>query len=225
MRVLALTGSAPTPGGGSDQGVSVATAGAAAAVVKQYADDLAFALAQLDVDGMAGVLDALVTALREGRRVLVAGNGGSSTAALHIASDLMAASGALEAGPGGVPQALALTENVARLTAIANDFSYDEVFSRQLPAWGRPGDVLLLLSVSGRSPNLVRAATAGRDLGMTVLAALGDAGALGPLADRFVVFGQADYGITEDLHVSLGHMAVRILGGGDACRFQAAVDG
>jgi D-sedoheptulose 7-phosphate isomerase len=60
---------------------------------------------------------------------------------------------------------------------------------------------------------------------MTVLAAIGDPGELAPLTDRYVVFGQADYGLTEDLHVALGHMAVRVLGGGDACRYRAAVDG
>ncbi|MFG1811497.1 SIS domain-containing protein [Streptomyces sp. NPDC049040] len=207
---------------GPDSGpVPASVSAGAAAVVKQYVDDLTLALAQIEVGSMADVLETLVLAVRENRRVLVAGNGGSSTAAVHIASDLMAASADL----GGTAQAVALTENVARITAIANDHCYDEIFSRQLPAWGRPHDVLLLLSVSGRSPNLVRAAEAGRGLGMTVLSALGDPGDLVRLSDRSVVFGQADYGLTEDLHVSLGHMAVRVLGGGDACRYRAAVDG
>lgn len=191
-------------------------------MVKSYVDDLTLALAQMEAGSTAAVLETLVVAIREGRRVLVAGNGGSSTAAIHIASDLMAAS----AAPGGTaPQAVALTENIARVTAIANDYSYDEIFSRQLPGWARPGDVLLLLSVSARSANLVRAARAGRDLGMTVLAAIGYPGELAALTDRHVVFGQADYGLTEDLHVALGHMAVRVLGGGDACRYRAAVGG
>lgn len=208
---------------GTDPGTEPASVRAGAeAVVKSYVEDLTLALAQIEVGSMAGVLETLVLAMREGRRVLVAGNGGSSTAAIHIASDLMAASGTLN---GATPQAVALTENIARVTAIANDYSYDEIFSRQLPGWARPDDVLLLLSVSGRSANLTRAATVGRDLGMTVLAALGDPGAVAPLADRSVVFGQADYGLTEDLHVSLGHMAVRVLGGGEACRYRAAVGG
>jgi len=188
------------------------------AVVKQYVDDLTLALAELDVSSLTGVLQTLVDALHGGRRILIAGNGGSSTAAIHIAADLAAASGALTSSP----QIVALTENIARVLAIANDYSFDEVFSRQLVGRARPGDVLLLLSVSGRSINLVRAAKAGREIGMTVLAALGDAGGLAALADRSVVFGQADYGLTEDLHVALGHMAVRVLSGGDACRYQAA---
>jgi D-sedoheptulose 7-phosphate isomerase len=186
-------------------------------VVKQYVDDLTLALARLETGPLSDLLETLVVALHAGARVFVAGNGGSSTAAIHIASDLMAASGAA----GGAPQIVALTENIARVTAIANDYSYEEIFSRQLIGWGRPRDVLLLLSVSGRSANLVRAARVGRDLGMTVLAALGNPGELAGLADRQVIFGQADYGLTEDLHVSLGHMAVRVLRGGDACRYTA----
>lgn len=215
MNVGTTSGTGPASGPAAVEAAAVAKA-----VVKQYIDDLTLALAQLEAGSMADVLETLVLAMREDRRVAVAGNGGSSTAAIHIAGDLTAASAAL----GGTPQARALTENIARVTAIANDYSYDEIFSRQLTGWARPGDVLLLLSVSGRSANLVRAAEAGRDLGMTVLAALGDTGDLAALADRFVIFGQGDYGLTEDLHVALGHMAVRILGGGDACRCTAAVD-
>lgn len=199
---------------------AAASAVEAEEVVKQYVDDLTLALAQLEVGSMTAVLEAVILALRGGGRVLVAGNGGSSTAAIHIASDLTAASATLDSAP----QSLALTANIARITAIANDYSYAEIFSRQLTGLGRPRDVLLLLSVSGRSANLIRAAQVGRDLGMTVLAALGDAGELAPLADQSVVFGQADYGLTEDLHVALGHMVVRALSGGDACRYQTAVD-
>lgn len=243
-----LSGSAPTSGADPDTGPASAPASEpvaqppvgspagpvagsgsvsaeAAAAVKSYVDDLTLALAQMEAGSTAAVLEELVLAIREGRRVLVAGNGGSSTAAIHIASDLMAASAALGRERDSAPQAVALTENIARVTAIANDYSYDEIFSRQLPGWARPGDVLLLLSVSARSANLVRAAEVGRDLGMTVLAAIGDPGELAALAHRHVVFGQADYGLTEDLHVALGHMAVRVLGGGDACRYRAAVDG
>lgn len=220
--VWAVGGDAPMTASGDSQSGPEAepdsdTTGAET-VVKQYVDDLTLALAQLETGSMTDLLETLVLALRAGSRVFVAGNGGSSTAAIHIANDLMAASGAL----GSAPQVMALTENIARVTAIANDFSYDEIFSRQLMGWGGPRDVLLLLSVSGHSANLVRAAEVGRDLGMTVLAALGNAGDLARLADRPVIFGQADYGLTEDLHVALGHMAVRVLRGGSACRYPGA---
>ncbi len=184
-------------------------------VVKGYIEDLVLALTCIETATLTGLLDELLDALGAGRNVYVAGNGGSSTAAIHIASDLAAASAPL----AKTGSATALTENIARLTAIANDHSYDEIFSRQLHDAGRPGDVLLLLSVSGHSANLVRAAHAGRDLGMVVLAALGNAGPLSAVVDHAVVFGQGDYGLTEDLHVALGHMAVRLLRGGRACRY------
>jgi D-sedoheptulose 7-phosphate isomerase len=203
-------------GSGNDEAASIPVATGAETMVKQYVDDLTLALAQLETGALTDLLEELILALHAGRRVFLAGNGGSSTAAIHIAGDLMAASGSLDSAP----QVVALTENIARVTAIANDHSYDEIFSRQLAGWGRPGDVLLLLSVSGHSANLVRAARAARELGMTVLAALGNSGELGRLADRSVLFGQGDYGLTEDLHVALGHMAVRVLRGG-ACRYPA----
>lgn len=205
--------------GGSEAEPGSAPAGTET-VVKQYVDDLIQALARIETGSLTEVLESLVAALHAGSRVFVAGNGGSSTAAIHIASDLMAASGTL----GSAPQVVALTENVARVTAIANDYSYEEIFSRQLTDWGRPRDVLLLLSVSGHSANLVRAARTGRELGMTVLAALGNPGELALLAHRPVILGQADYGLTEDLHVALGHMAVRVLRGGDACRYVTGRD-
>ena len=90
-------------------------------MVKQYVDDLTLALAELDVGSLTDVLQAILDALHTGRRVLIAGNGGSSTAAIHIAADLAAASGALTSSP----QIVALTENIARVLAIANDYSFD----------------------------------------------------------------------------------------------------
>jgi D-sedoheptulose 7-phosphate isomerase len=187
-------------------------------VIKQYLEDLTVALAKIEIGPLSDFAEELIVALNNGRRVYIAGNGGSSTAAIHIASDLMAASGSL-AGP---PQVIALTENVARITAIANDYSYDEIFSRQISDHGARGDVLLLLSVSGNSPNLVRAARTGREREMTVLAALGNAGSVSEIADRTVVFGQADYGLTEDLHVAFGHILVRLLRYGRASRHDSA---
>jgi len=126
-------------------------------------------------------------------------------------------------GIDGIAQlSIAVNARVAQVTDCGDTAL--EIFSRQLVGRARPRDVLLLLSVGGRSANLVRAARVGRELGMTVLAALGNAGGLARLADRPVVFGQGDYGLTEDLHVSLGHMAVRVLRGGAACRYKEIGD-
>jgi D-sedoheptulose 7-phosphate isomerase len=189
-----------TPTGPSSDEVSTA-------VVTGYLADLHATVQQMD---LAAVVAATHRALISGRTVFIAGNGGSATAATHMASDWANASAGLLASP----RVVALNDNVARLTAIANDHSYEEVFSRQLYGQGRPGDVLLLLSVSGNSPNLLAAARVAREQGMTVLAALGNRGSVAQLAHYTTVFGAADYGLTEDLHLAVNHMVVRLLDGG-----------
>ena len=130
----------------------------------------------------------------------------------HMASDLSAAS------RFGASVIVALPDNIARLTAIANDFSYEDVFARQVEAIGQPGDVLVLISVSGDSPNLLAAAAAARKAGMRSLALLGRPSALLPSMDCSVVLGDGDYGLAEDLHLAVTHMAVRMLRGTHAHR-------
>jgi D-sedoheptulose 7-phosphate isomerase len=107
--------------------------------------------------------------LLAGRRLLVAGNGGSAAQAQHLTGELV--------GRYGVERpalsAIALVEDVSSLTAIANDYGWEEVFARQVRAHGRPGDYLLALSTSGESCNLVQAARCGRDVGMRCWALTG----------------------------------------------------
>lgn len=111
----------------------------------------------------------LADVLRRGGRLLVAGNGGSAAEAHHLTAELV---GRLRDDRQAL-SAIALTAETASVTAVANDYGYQEVFARQVRAHGRPGDVLLLLSTSGRSPNLLAAADAGAALGMRVLAFTG----------------------------------------------------
>jgi phosphoheptose isomerase len=112
-----------------------------------------------------------------GRRLLAAGNGGSAAEAQHLTAELVGRFLA-ERRPFS---AIALCAETSSLTAIVNDYGADEMFARQVEAHGRPGDVLVLLSTSGRSPNVVRAAARGRDAGMTVWGLTGRAPC--PLAD------------------------------------------
>ena len=118
----------------------------------------------------AGV--ALAEALRSGNKVLACGNGGSAGDCQHFAAELV---GRFERERAGLP-AIALTVDSSALTAIANDYSYDVVFSRQVEALGREGDVLLALSTSGNSRNVIAAMPAARARGMPVLALPGRAG-------------------------------------------------
>ena len=118
----------------------------------------------------------IVAALRAGGRVLLCGNGGSAADAQHFAAELVNRF-LLERAPYA---AIALTTDTSVLTSIANDYSYEQVFSKQVQALGRPGDVLVAISTSGNAPNVVRAAEAARALGMAVAVFTGKTG--GPLA-------------------------------------------
>jgi D-sedoheptulose 7-phosphate isomerase len=196
-------------------------------VVKQYLTDLSSAIDRIDQTALAELAALLYEAIVAGRRVFIAGNGGSAAAASHMASDWSVPTPIpLSAVPVGdsrrqLPMIIALNDNIARLTAIANDHCYEEVFSRQIEGRGRPGDVLLILSVSGGSPNLVRAARLARRQGMSVLSVLGHRGSVAAESDHVVVLGAGDYGVTEDLHLAVNHMVVRLLDGGAARVYSA----
>lgn len=125
-------------------------------------------------ESLAGRIEAAVElcviALRSGHRILFAGNGGSAADAQHWAGELV--SRFYYDRPGLA--AIALTTDSSILTAIGNDYGYDYVFARQVEALGQPGDVLVAISTSGRSPNIVRAVGASRDRGMRVIGFTGN---------------------------------------------------
>lgn len=119
--------------------------------------------------------EALAAALGRGRKVLACGNGGSAGDCQHFAAELV---GRFERERPGLP-AIALTVDSSALTAIANDYSYDVVFAKQVEALGREGDVLLAISTSGNSRNVIEAMRAARSRGMSVIALTGrDGGAM-----------------------------------------------
>jgi phosphoheptose isomerase len=135
-----------------------------------------------DLERRAGLVDRwgaeLAAVLGAGGRLLAAGNGGSAAEAQHLTAELV---GRFET-PGRRPlSAIALCAETSSLTAIGNDFGFDQAFARQVTAHGRAGDVLVLLTTSGRSQNLVRAAEAGREAGVQVWAMTGPAP--NPVAD------------------------------------------
>jgi len=151
--------------------------------ISEMIDDLVAAVARLDatarqtLDAIAGML---MEALESGGRVYVCGNGGSAADAQHIAGEL---AGRFRRDRPALA-CVALTTDTSVLTAVGNDFSYEQVFSRQVEALGRPGDVLWALSTSGNSPNVLAAARTAAAAGMKVVAMTGAAGgALGELAD------------------------------------------
>lgn len=122
--------------------------------------------------------DLLIGALRTGGKVLSCGNGGSAGDAQHFSSELL---NRFERERPGLP-AMALTTDSSTVTSIANDYAYEQVFSKQVLALGRPGDALLAISTSGNSPNVVAAIQAAHAQGMRVVALTGrDGGSMAPL--------------------------------------------
>lgn len=162
----------------------------------------------MDVSCVNSLLTRLDAVIQAGRGLFLCGNGGSAATAMHLAHDLSAA--ALDMGHAPC-RVQALSDSPVRLTAIANDTAYEQIFTRQLAASAVPGDALLVLSVSGESPNVVAAARYARTAGLQVLVVVGRPSTLADLGDVAVVAGGGDYGVSEDIQLSIGHMAVRML--------------
>jgi D-sedoheptulose 7-phosphate isomerase len=152
---------------------------------------------------VAAIVAAIVGAFRNGKKVLWCGNGGSAADAQHLAAEF---SGRFLRERGGLPSE-ALSVNTSALTAIANDFGYDAVFERQVEAFVQPGDVVVGITTSGKSPNVVRALEAANRLGATTVAFSGNGG--GPLADiaDLVLLGPHGYSaIVQEVHITMGHI-------------------
>ena len=161
-------------------------------------------IATLPVAEIEQVVEVVKEAYANDAQIFVCGNGGNAASTSHFAADLgKNASGAL---PRSF-RILALNDNTAWLTALGNDFSYDEVFSRQLNNFANPGDVLITSSVSGNSPNLVEAVKLAKQRGLKTVAIVGGKrGQLADMADHVVVINDEHYGRVEDAQMSIYHM-------------------
>lgn len=181
-----------------------------ATAIHERQGQLAEALGQLACRAAAlgEVADHLIAALRGGRKVLVAGNGGSAAEAQHFVAELVGRF-QREREPYAV---IALTADTAILTAVANDYGYAEVFARQVRALGQADDVLVLFSTSGESENLVRAATAGRQRRLTTIAITGDRpNRLVGLVDLAVRVPATETAIVQELHQIVTHLLCGIV--------------
>jgi D-sedoheptulose 7-phosphate isomerase len=141
--------------------------------------------------------------LTAGGKLLVCGNGGSAADAQHVAAELV---GRFKLERKALP-AIALTTNTSITTAVANDYSFDEVFARQIAALGRVGDVLLAISTSGTSANVVRAAEAARAGGLKVIALTGEGGGrLAGVCDVLLAVPSTDTPRTQEAHLVIEHI-------------------
>ena len=145
---------------------------------------------------------AIVAALRSGNKLLIIGNGGSAADAQHIAAEIV----------GRYKQdrpayaAIALTTDTSALTAIANDYGFEQVFARQVAGLGQRGDMLLALSTSGRSPNILAALRAARQRGLVTVGFTGAKGeTLGALCDYLLVAPSDDTPVIQQIHLTIAH--------------------
>lgn len=155
------------------------------------------------------LIQTLQECWREGRQVFICGNGGSAANAIHLANDFLYG---IDKVTGQGLRVIALPANASVLTCLANDIAYEDVFSQQLSVLARPGDILIALSGSGNSPNIVKALTRAQEVGVTSFAILGFSGGQAlDLADYPLYFPIHDMQVSEDLQVIVGHMAMQYL--------------
>lgn len=151
----------------------------------------------------------LLNVWQRGRHVFICGHGGSAGNAIHIANDLLYGAG-IHSGSGLKVEAL--SSNISVVTCLANDLGYDEIYARQLKVKAGPGDVLIALSGSGNSPNVVKALETGNAMGMQTYAILGfSGGRCRELAQVPLHFPIDDMQVAEDIQLIIGHMCMQWL--------------
>jgi D-sedoheptulose 7-phosphate isomerase len=165
----------------------------------------------IDVNILESVISKMIEAFQNGKTMYVVGNGGSAATASHIQADFQFF---VRYFTNFRPKVVALTDNVPLITAISNDNSYDDVFVEQMKGMFRAGDILLAISASGNSPNVVKAVEYANELGGISIAFCGfTGGKLKDIADLplFTPNDDKDYGPIEDLHMILDHILVNFL--------------
>ena len=172
--------------------------------MKNYIMSLNETLNKIPFDKINNIIQCLVKANKEDKQIFVCGNGGSAATSSHFITDL---------GKGASDKlskrfhCLSLNDNAPWITAIGNDYSYEDVFLHQLKNYARPGDAIMTMSVSGNSPNLVKAFEWANANEMETIALVGgEKGRLAMIAKHVVVIDSQHYGIVEDAHMVISHL-------------------
>lgn len=174
-----------------------------------YSTRLQRVLVQADWSGVAQLAQAMQDCWAHGRRVFFCGNGGSAGNAIHLANDFVYG---IAKRTGGGMRVNALSANAAVITCLANDVGYDHIYSEQLAVQAQAGDLLIVLSGSGNSPNILRALEQAKVMGVKSCAILGYSGGKAKgMADMPLHFPVNDMQIAEDLQLVVGHMIMQWL--------------
>jgi D-sedoheptulose 7-phosphate isomerase len=169
-----------------------------------YKAELQDAIDAIDVAQVNRAIETLARAREENRHVFVCGNGGSASTASHFACDMVKGA---SFGRSSRFRIMALTDSLPTITAYSNDVSYDCVFAEQLKNFAQPGDVLIAISGSGNSPNVLRAMEYAHSIGCHTIALTGrDGGKLGPMAEINIQAKIPHMGRIEDIHMIVSHM-------------------
>jgi D-sedoheptulose 7-phosphate isomerase len=175
------------------------------AFASSYLDYLTSVLKTIDTREIGQFIETLLDARKRGATIYFIGNGGSAATASHFANDI-----AIGTNSYDKPfRAVSLTDSNAIITALGNDFGYEEIFMRQLRVLGRTGDIVVAISASGNSPNLIRAFDYAKSIGIkTVAITAFDGGKIKQMADEGVHVPTApkEYGPAEDAHMVLDHL-------------------
>lgn len=167
------------------------------------------ALDAIPADAVGRLIQKLRLLLKEDRQLLAFGNGGSASNVSHFITDLgKGSSDKIASATGGRRfRCLSLNDNVSWMTALGNDYAYEDVYVRQLQNYARPGDMVLAISVSGSSPNVVKACKWAKENGVYVAALVGGKrGSVETYADELVVINDTHYGRVEDAQMAICHM-------------------
>jgi len=181
-------------------------------IIKQIAESAATKQAILDneplLETIVTVAKACVEVYRQGKKTLLAGNGGSAADAQHIAAELV---GRYGFDRPSIPS-LALTTDTSNLTAIGNDYGYDKVFSRQLEGMGQEGDLFIGISTSGNSQNIINAFESAHHKGITTVALVGrDGGKMAAMANYAIIIPSNATPRIQESHILVGHIVCDII--------------
>jgi D-sedoheptulose 7-phosphate isomerase len=177
--------------------------------VASYSHTLQTAWRCHDWSDVVTLVDTLYRCWQDNRQVFLCGNGGSAANAIHLANDFLYG---VDKATGRGLRVIALPANAAVLTCLANDIAYEDIFAQQLTVLANRGDVLIVFSGSGNSPNIVKALIRARELGVTSFAILGFSGGRAlELAEHPIYFPVHDMQVAEDLQMMVGHMAMQDL--------------
>lgn len=177
--------------------------------LNEYSLAVAESLKKVSSKNLASAVEAICRSIAQKKRVYVAGNGGSAAISEHLCCDLT--KGTHVPGKSAI-RTYSLVSNTAFFTALGNDYGYERTLSTQVEMYGEPQDVLILISSSGNSANVIEAANAAKKLGMTVIGFTGfSGGRLKEISDISIHVDFSNYGVVEDCHQMIMHSIAQII--------------